>query len=489
MRFTSEKHSSKKWEDYVELEDVHNYLDDEHPFHHLAKSRFTVLMACDSYPYERRGLLVHGKGRMAVRAFRNTAHALNDLVTDVYIYQTAFPSRWKNTLRYGVPNLKSLSLNSAAMENIFPLGMFLDGHSGKLEALEMTWGVCSEDHVHSMEKNLTGLRRLSLMFDTVRTSFAGVWKTVGNTLEELAVLEMSRIDETRTDNYEKLALKEFRSHCPNIVKLDFELPPAEVRPYLVDLFVSYGKQLQTLILIRCGLGTEDLRKICAACPSVRIDLAEYRGLNVESLIVTGKNASLVNFGCNTFDKFDTHTLRELGNVIVNLTGFCVSAYSNKVVEGINEVFRIPKPELTFARIENEKQDDNASVHDIIDDRFPALNQIEITEVRPSLEDLGKLGPKCPKVKELIFLNIHPGNEKICNCIIKGTDDNSHVPDQLKNIKAFLAAVQKFPGLDEVDYSCSNFIGGKSARVENVEQFLKLPGGRTTCLTMCGNNYS
>lgn len=352
----------------------------------------------------------------------------------------------------------------------------------------MIWGICTENQVLSMETHLTGLRLLSIMFDEVENSLAGVWKTVGDTLQE-SLLEIDCIDESRRDNYNLLALGDFQRHCANIVKLEFVFPPPEVRCGLADLIITYGRQLQTLILVRCGLLSGDLRKICAACPSVRIDLAEYGGLKVNRLIATGKNARLLSFGRNTFEKYDTHALRELGNVIVNRTGIDVAASSKNVVEGINEVFRVPKPETTSVRIKNKKQDHNASVQDIIGDRFPALQKIEITKIRPSLSDLEKLGPECRKVKELIFSKIYPGSEKICNCHMKRRKDNSHVPNQLKNIKAFLKAVQKFPNLDEVEYSCSNFVGRKSARVSNDERFLKLPGGRTKCLTMCGNIYA
>lgn len=99
----------------------------------------------------------------------------------------------------------------------------------------------------------------------------------------------------------------------------------------------------------------------------------------------------------------------------------------------------PAQHVAFARIENEVQDDdhkedkNASVLDIIGERFRALTQIEITEVRPALGDLEKLGPLCPKVKEHSFLDIHPDAEKICNCKVK-KGYKSHLLDQLRNVK-------------------------------------------------------
>ncbi len=491
MKQSSEKPLSKQWGDYMKLPEVQLLLDEKHPLEKAARNRFTVLMACDMYPYERRGLLVHGKGSKAVQGFRNTAFALSDVLTDIYIYQASFPPSWRRTLTSVCPKLKSLSLNSAQMKNIFPFESILRAHSGQLESLEVTWEIATPKQIDAMTEHLGGLRRLSLMFDHVGKSLDSVWRTVGPTLQELAVLEMSREDNTRSDNYKALSLENLKEVCPRIQKLDFELPPSDVREGLVSLFKDYGTQLRTLILIRCGLEEKHLKEICKECPKVRLDLAEYRGLPVDCLIAAGKQASLVNFGCNTFEYFDEWRLKELGDVIENLSGFCVSAYSCRVVDGIDLVFKHPKPQLTFARIENNPNMTNASVLDIIGNRFINLEQIEITEVLPNLNELRKLGPQCPNVKELIFLSINAARFKMCGCKLdRGLADfHSMVGDKEHRMCTFVKAVQAFPGLVDVDYSCSRFDGTRSAVVPQVNKALRVRPGRKLCLTMCGNNYA
>lgn len=102
---------------------------------------------------------------------------------------------------------------------------------------------------------------------------------------------------------------------------------------------------------------------------------------------------------------------------MDYTRFCVSAHTDRVLDGIEEVFRVPNPQITFIRFTNETKGDNPCAHDIIGNRFPALDEIEITELRPCLSDLEKLGRKCPQVKKLNFENIHPATEEICNCRI------------------------------------------------------------------------
>lgn len=199
------------------------------------------------------------------------------------------------------------------------------------------------------ENHLTRLRHLTIMFHVVKTLLFGVWKTVGSTVEKLVVLKVSEYDDTRVDNYKFLALKDFKRYCRNISKLRFEVTPAEVRCDLLVVFVLYRKQILNLYHLGCGLGTEDLREIRSSCPIVSITISDFGGCCVDDLIVLGKNASLVNLGSNTFSKFDKFVLREVARLIVNLTRFCVSGYSSKLVEGINEVFRVPRSELMFVR--------------------------------------------------------------------------------------------------------------------------------------------
>lgn len=482
LRYISEKPLSKQWADYMHLEEVKVLVDVGHPLREVARSRFSVIMASDMFPYERRGLLVHGRNRQAQHSFRNTAFFLKDVVTDVFIYQTQFPPMWKRTLKNVCPGLKSLSLNSASMSNIFPLEELLQPQN-RLESLEIAWSDCTVVQIEAMEKCLKGLRRLSIMFDLIHKSFDRIWETVGPSLVDLAVLELGSNGDIRQANYNKLKLSNLRSVCPHIVKLDFELPPETARSELVSLFEGYGDALRTCILIRCGLEPVEIARICAACQSVRLDLAEYRGLPVESLLAAGRHASLVNFGCNTFESYDEYKLGELGDSLTNLSGFCVSAYSSNVERGISSVFKYPNNQLTFARIENDNEQINTPLTQIITDRFPALEQIEITEMLPNFDLLRELGPRCPKVKELIFLNIFPIT-KLCMCKVKKANQKKITPHCQHNIRQFISAVSTFPALEDVDYSCNQFDGARTAVVANVAVLLK----RKLCLTMCGNNY-
>lgn len=493
MKHVSEKPLSKQWEDYMSISDVEMFIDPKHPLSECAQNRFGTLMACDTYPHERRGLLVHGKGSKAIQGFRNTAFALSEILTDIFIYQTSFPPLWRRTLISCCPNLKTLSLNSAQMGNIFPFESIIQAHSNQLESLEITWSIASSSQIDSMSNNLKGLKRLSIMFDNIEKSFENVWKCVGSSLQELAILEMSRVNGVRVLNYEFLKLSKLHDYCKHIEKLDFELPPPEIRNTLIDLFVSYGNQLKTLTLIRCGFESNHLREICKHCSNIRLDIAEFRGLNISSLIEIGKNASLVNFGCNTFKIFNEWNLRELGNIIENLSGFCVSAYSVNVVKGIELIFKNIKYQLTFIRIENNPIQFNSSIFKIIGNRFPNLLQIEITEVLPHLHDLIKLGPLCPNVKELIFLSIIPNSFKICACKFDAfrnlRPNNGSAVGKGKKLNDFILAVQAFPALLDVDYSCVAFDGTKSPIVPSMKKALRVRPARKLCITMCGNNYA
>jgi len=109
----------------------------------------------------------------------------------------------------------------------------------------MAWGICNDSHVRSMKQNLIGLRRLSIKFLEL-PPFAGVWNTVGDTLQEFAFLELSDLsssDETRTGNFKNLALENFRTCCRNIIKLRFESSQVEVRPSLVKLYRRPSKNM------------------------------------------------------------------------------------------------------------------------------------------------------------------------------------------------------------------------------------------------------
>lgn len=90
-RHTSEKPLTKSWSNYVGLDEVQRYVAAGHLKQAVTLKCFRAIMACDMYPYQRRGLLVRGKNSATAKYFRDTAFALRGVISTIFIYQATFP--------------------------------------------------------------------------------------------------------------------------------------------------------------------------------------------------------------------------------------------------------------------------------------------------------------------------------------------------------------------------------------------------------------